>query len=282
MRWVRELWVEVVFVALLLSAGGAILETAPRLTPEAVSLAVLFLSHLVVLGAATFLIVRSTLNGWWLAGLALLAVAGPSLMADGAGRMLLGVSPAGLVRPLAVNGGLIAAGLVLMVVLARGWQRSRLSLKAAELVASAPVAAAWTLAYALAYALAAWAAPPPGLTSAGALAPGLPRLFAAGAVRGAVMVGCAAPLLFTLLGRRAENALGVGALFGLGTLAAHLAAARSLSGDILAGAAVQGLLSFLLGVALVRSTRPPLVERESSQEGPAVQEVNPEAQAEQP
>ncbi len=282
-RWVRELWVEMVFVALLMSAAGAILEAAPRLKPEAVSLAVLFLSHLVVLAAATFLIVRSTVTGWWLAVLALVAVAGPRLMADGVGCVLLGASPAGLARPLAVNGGLSAAGLVLMVVLAQGWQRSRLPLKPAELVATVPVAAALTLAYALAYALAAaWAAPPPGLTSGGALAPGLPQLFAAGAARGAVMVVCAVPLLFTLLGRRIKNALGVGALLGFATVAAHLAAARSLSGEMLGGAAVQGLLSFLLGVALVRSTRPPLVERESSWEGPAVQEVNPEVQAEEP
>ncbi len=281
MRWVRELWIEVVFVALLVSAGSATLGVLPRLGHEAVSLAVLFLSHLAVLGAATFLILRSTLAGWWVAVLALLAVAGPRLLADGVERVLLGASPAGVASTLAVGGGLIAAGIVGLVALTRGVARSPLRLTRAQLAAVAPAGAQLAIAYAIAHALAVWAFSAAGLAYRGAGAPGLLLGLAGGVARGVVMVACATPLLLTLLGRRVKNGLGVGALLGLGTLAAHLAAARSLSGDMLAGAAVQGLLGFLLGVALVRFTRPPLVERESSWERAAVQQASMGAQAEQ-
>gem|GEM_PF-2633634 len=283
MGWVRELWVEVMFVAVLVSAAGALLQASPRLEPEAVALTVLFLSHLVVLGAATFLIVHSTLAGWWLAGLAFLAVAGPRLVADGVERVLLGASPAEVIRRLAVDGTLTAAGVVLVVVLARGWQRGRLCLKRAELVSMVPAGATLTVVYACASALAVWALAVAGLAFRGAAAPGAPLLLAAGLARGAVMVAFAAPLLFTLLGRRVKNALAVGALLGLGTVAAHLATARSLSWEMLAGAVVQGVLSFLLGVALVRWTRPPVMERQSSSEqAEVVHEESRPAQSEPP
>lgn len=271
MRWVRELWVEVILVALLVSAGSAMLGAAPRLGSEAANLAVLFLSHLVVLATATFLIFRSTLAGWWLAALAVVAVAGVRLLADGIERMLLGAPPAAVAHTLAVQGGLTAAGLVIIVLLARGWRRSPPRFKRTDLAAAAPAGATVAAAYALGYVLAIWAFSAAGMTYRGAAAPGLLLLLGGGLARGAVMVACSAPLVLTLLGRRVKNSLGVGALLGLGGIAAHLAAARALSGEMIAGATVQGLLGFLLGVALVRLTRPPLVERESSWERAAVQ-----------
>lgn len=268
----RELWVEVVFVALLLSAGAAMLGVAPRLESETASLVVLFLSYLAVLGSVTFLILRSTLAGWWLAVVAVLAAGGGRLLADGVERVLSGASPAAVARVLAVQGGLIAAGVVIVVLLARGWRRSPLRLRRSEVVAATPAGAALAVAYALGYVLAVWGLSAAGVTYRGTAAPGLSHLVLAGLARGVVMVACSVPLVLTLLGRRVKNSLGVGALLGLAGIAAHLAAARSLAGEMLAGAVVQGLLGFVLGVALVRLTRPPLVERESSSERAAVQE----------
>ncbi len=275
MRWLRELWIEVVFVALLVSVSGAMLQATPRVQPEAVSLGVLFLSYLGLLGAATFLILRSSLVGWWLVVMALMAVAGARLVADGVECVLLGASPGAVVGGLAVHGGLAAMGLVLVVLLARGWRPSVLRLRPAAIMATVPAAARLVLAYAFAYALAVWALSAAGLTYRRASATGFMLLLAVGAARAAAMVACATPLLLTLLGHRIKNAEGVGALFGLSTVAAHLAAARSLSGEVLGGAAVQGALSFLLGMALVRLTRPPLVEREASWERAAISDANP-------
>lgn len=271
MRWVRELGLEVVFVALLVSAGSAVLGVIPHLQSEAIGLAVLFFSHLAVLAAATFLLLRSALAGWWLVGVALGALAG-SLLADGLERVVLGASATAVAVRLVVGGGCSAVGLVLLALLLGGWQRLPLRLARAQLFAALPRAAALAAAYSLAYGLVGLAFVAAGWPYLGRQEHRLAAILAAGAARGVVMVACTTPLTLTLLGRRSKNSLGVGGLLAAGTLAARLTAARSLSGDMLAGAAVQVLLGFLLGVALVRLTRPPIVERKSSRRWVAVQE----------
>lgn len=273
MRRVRQFGLEVVFVALLVSAGSAVLGVVPRLQPEAVGLAVLFLSHLAVLAAATFLLLRSSLAGWWLAGVAVAALAG-FLLADGLERVVLGACATAVAPSLVVRGGCSAVGLVLLVLLLGGRQGLPLRLERAQLMAALGPAAALAAAYSLAYGLVGWAFVAAGWPYLGRQEHRLAVLLAAGAARGVVMVACTAPLLLTLLGRRSKNSRGVGALLAAGTLAAHLAAARSLTSMTLAGAAVQAVLSFFLGAALVRLTRPPIVERESSSRWVAVQEAS--------
>jgi len=272
-RWLRQLWIDVVFVALLLSVGAAMDGETPRLRPEAAGLVVLFLSYLAILVPLTFLILRSALAGWWLAAAAILAAGGARLLAEGWERLLLGASLGGVVRPLAIEGGLLVVGAVLIVVLARDWRRSPSRPGWRELVAAAPTAGALALAYALGYVAVAAALTRAGTGYRGTASPGLGMLLASGMGRGALMVACAAPLVFTLFGRRVKNAAGVGALLAIaGGVVPHLAMARGLSAAVVAGGVLQGVLGFLLGWGLVRFTRPPLVEVGSSGARPAVQE----------
>lgn len=253
-RWLRQLWIDVVFVALLLSVGAAMDGETPRLRPEAAGLVVLFLSYLAILVPLTFLILRSALAGWWLAAAAILAAGGARLLAEGWERLLLGASLGG-------------------VVLARDWRRSPSRPGWRELVAAAPTAGALALAYALGYVAVAAALTRAGTGYRGTASPGLGMLLASGMGRGALMVACAAPLVFTLFGRRVKNAAGVGALLAIaGGVVPHLAMARGLSAAVVAGGVLQGVLGFLLGWGLVRFTRPPLVEVGSSGARPAVQE----------
>lgn len=273
MHWLRRLWIEVMFVALLLSVGAAMVGDTPRLRPEAAGLVVLFLSYLAILVPLTFVILRSALAGWWLAAVAILAAGGARLLAEGWERLLLGASPLGVMRPLAIEGGLLLAGTVLIVVLARSWRRSPSRLGWRELLAAAPTVGALALAYALGYTGVVAALTRAGMNYRGAESPGLGVLLASGMGRGALMVACAAPLVFTLFGRRVKNGAGVGALLAIaGGVVPHLATARGLSAAVVAGGLLQGVLGFLLGWGLVRFTRPPLVEVGSSGARPAVQE----------
>lgn len=271
--WLRHLWIEVVFVTLLLSAGAAVSDATPPLQPEVASLVVLFLSYLAVLTPLTFLIVRSSLAGWWLALAAVLAVGGAPLLAEGWERVLLGASPLRVVRWLTIEGGLMVAGALLIVMLASTRWRSSLRPGWRELVQAAPVGGALALGYALGYALVVAILTGSGMSYREAASPGLGILLASGVGRGVVMVALVAPLAFSLFGRRAKNAAGVGALLALaGGVVPHLATARGLGAAVVAGGLLQGALSFLLGWGLVRLTRPPLVEVGSSGARPVVQE----------
>lgn len=273
MRWLRGLWIEVVFVALLLSVGAAMAGATPRLESEAAGLVVLFLSHLVILLPLTFLISRSALAGWWLALVAALAAGGARLLAEGWERVLLGASPLLVMPPLAIEGGLLLAGTVLIVVLARNQWRSSLRPGWREPVAAAPTLGALALAYALGYTAVVAALTGAGMSYREAESPGVGMLLASGMGRGALMVAFAAPLAFSLFGRRVKNAAGAGVLMGIaGGVVPHLATARELSVAVVAGGVLQGVLGFLLGWGLVRLTRPPLVEVGSSGARPVVQE----------
>ncbi len=272
MRWLRGLWIELMFVALLLSVGAAMAGATPPLRSETASLAVLFLSHLAVLLPLAFLVLRSALDGWWLALAAALAAGGARVLAEGWERALLGASPVGLVPPLAIEGGLLLAGTVLIVALARNWQRSPSRLGWRESLVAAPTAGALALAYALGYTGVVAALTRAGMSYRDAESPGVGVLLASGMGRGALMVACAAPLAFSLFGRRVKNGAGVGALLAIaGGVVPHLATSRELGVAVVAGGVLQGVLGLLLGWGLVRFTRPPLVEVGSSGARPVVQ-----------
>lgn len=273
MGWLRGLWIEIAFVALLQTVAGALLGLLPRWGSEAAGFAVFFFSQAAVLAALAFLVLRSTLIGWWLAAAALLAMAGAQLVAQGVEGLVLGESPAALVSRLARHGVLAAAGVPAVVWLASGWARSRLPITVRQLVSLLPPTFQGAAVYALAWAGIGWGLGAVGAGLEGAEAAPLGLLLAAGFGRGVAMLAGSAPLLLTLVGRRVKNGVGLGALLGLAAGAApELMNAKVLTAGLAADAMAQAALGFLLGAAFVRLTRPPLVQRESTGAHPVSEE----------